>query len=108
MEYYLLVKLDMNWADEFDVIAFWVTTQNRYDQFLRTIIEYDFSDSDEFYFGTNEYISFSSTDEIVRSLQTIPITKEFYDQLITHFGEEYGLIPITRIEEYVLYKMEEE
>ena len=62
MEYYLLVKLDMNWADEFDVNAFWVTTQNRYDQFLRTIIEYDFSDNDEIYFGTNEWISFSSTD----------------------------------------------
>ena len=103
---YLLVKLDMNWADEFDVNAFWVTTQNRYDQFLRTITEYDFS-NDEFYFGTNEWISFDSTNEVIRSLQVIPITKEFYDQLITHFGEEYGLLPITRIEEHAAYMLEE-
>lgn len=108
MEYYLLVKLDMNWADEFDVNAFWVTTQNRYDQFLRTIIEYDFSDNDEIYFGTNEYISFSSTNKLLNSLKVTPITEEFYSQLLAHFGEEYGLIDLTRLLEYVLYKREEE
>lgn len=100
MEYYLLIKLAMNWADEFDVDSFWVTTQARYDRFLKTVINYEFTDDNEIYFGTNEFVSFGSTDELLSSLKVTPITKEFHDQLIAHFGEEYGLVYLTHIEEY--------
>jgi hypothetical protein len=108
MEYYILIKLAMNWADEFDVDSFWVTTQARYDRFLKTVINFEFNDDDEIYFGTNEFVSFSSTDKLLSSLKVTPITKEFHDQLIAHFGEEYGLIYLTRIEEYAEQKIYED
>jgi hypothetical protein len=108
MEYYLLIKLTMNWADEFDVDSFWVTTQARYDRFVKTIINFEFNDDDEIYFGTNECISFSSTNELLSSLKVTSITKEFYDQLISHFGEEYGLVYLTSIEEYAAEKIYED
>ena len=90
----------MYWADEFNVDAFWVTTQSRYDKFLKTVIDYEFDDDDCIYFGSNDFISFESTDRLLNSLKVTPITKEFYDQLIFHFGEEYGLIYLSHIEEY--------
>ena len=99
MEYYLLVKLDMNWADEFDVNAFWVTTQNRYDQFLRTIIEYDFSDNDELYFGTNEYINFESKEELFNSLVVTEITSSVHSFIIALIGKTFVVINLETLPE---------
>lgn len=100
MDTYLLVKLNMSYA-EFEVDAFWVTTQQEYDQFLKKVSNYDWSESDEIYFGTNEWINFYSTDELIDSLEVTPITQEFYSQLIAHFGETYGLISIPYLAEYI-------
>lgn len=98
----------MDWADEFGVESFWVTTQDRYDQFLRLMIGYEWTKEDEIYFGTNEFVTFGSTDELLSSLKVTPITKEFYTQLLSHFGPEYGLVHITQFEDHVLYKIEED
>lgn len=93
MSNYVLVILDSNWADEFDVNAFWVTTQEEYDIFINKISKVDLH-GQEFYFGTNEWISFHSTEDLLSALTVSKITREFYNDLIFYFGETYGLISI--------------
>lgn len=90
----ILVKLDYCWADEFDVNSLWITTIDDYHEFLETIATLDISEYTEIYFGTNEYISFYSYDELVDSLDFEPISDEFYNEFMENIGETYGLISI--------------
>lgn len=95
---YILVKLDYNWADEFDVKSLWVTTQDEYNAFLDKLSNFDINDSCEIYFGTNECISFESYDELYNSLSERHVSKEFYDEFIKVVGSsEFGLISIRNI-----------
>jgi hypothetical protein len=91
MNNYLLIKLYFNYADEFDVESFWVTTQEVYNAFLKDLENYDLSENDELYFGTNEFISFESVEFLLNSLEITPITEEFFNQLLYNFGDDYGL-----------------
>lgn len=104
MDDWVLIKLQANYADEFDVDSFWVTTLEDYNNFLKELKnkEFDESGSVDIYFGTNECISFTSIQEILDSLTVTDISAEFAWLLRKHFGEEYGLLSISEIPEYLL------
>lgn len=106
MATYKLIKLETNWADEFDVSSFAVFPAEEAQEFLDQIIQYDWSDNDTLYFGTNEYISFSCVEDLVDSLEVTDITEEEYNTIVKHFGEEYGLIPLSRLGEYANYMID--
>jgi hypothetical protein len=95
---YVLVALDANYADEFDVNSLWVTTQEEYEEVLRDIDKYFVPDI-EFYFGTNEFISFDTKDDILSCIDAAPISKEFYEEFVNLIGETYGLISIPEMVE---------
>lgn len=95
---YILVKLAHSWADEFNVEALWVTTQDEYNAFLDKLVTLDINDSVEIYFGTNEWVSFESYDELYNLLSERLVSKEFYDEFIKVVGSsEFGLISIRNI-----------
>lgn len=106
MNNYILVKLDYCWADEFNVNAFWVTTEEEFNKFTDLLSRYNLTEDEEFYFGTNEFISFGSSQELVDSLKVEIISKEYYENLLNSFGSTYGLFDITRISEHIEYELE--
>ena len=97
MEKKLLVKLNYCWADEFDVEALWMTTEKEYNKFIDQLDKCIINDGTEIYFGTNEYISFESTEELKESLSIQEVSDSFYDEFIYRIGKEYGLISISEI-----------
>lgn len=100
---YLLVKLNYYYADEFDVDSMWITTESEHEQFLQNLKDHKdrINDATEIHFGTNEFVSFSSFEELVRSMKVVEITPEFYNDFMTFIGYDYGLIsPDTILERY--------
>jgi hypothetical protein len=91
---YVLVMLNYCWADEFNVDAFWVTTETEYDSLLKKLSKCEINDGYEFYFGTNEYITFDSTEELINSLTVQSLSREEAAAITNNIGEEFGLISI--------------
>lgn len=108
MERKVLVKLNYCWADEFDVEALWMTTEKEYNEYIEKLDKCIIDDSIEIYFGTNEYISFGSTEELKESLSIREVSDSFYNEFIYNIGEEYGLISISEILERTVDYLEDE
>lgn len=102
----ILVELRDNWADEFDINAIWLTNKDEYNKFINKLSKLNIANYREIYFGTNECISFSSAEEIIRALKVTPITDAFFNEFTSILGNEYGLISISSLLEY--YSDEEE
>lgn len=99
MSKYVLVKLNDNWEHEFEIEALWATTQDEYNTFKKQLSRVEMKDK-EIYFGTNEFVSFSSTEDFFNSLEIFAITKEFYNTFINIIGETFGLISIPDLLEH--------
>lgn len=92
---YVLVNLDTNWADEFNVNCMWLTTSEKYEEFISKLESLEIDNEIEIYFGTNEAISFYGIDDIINSIKISPISDEFYNEFLKIFGTNvYGLIDI--------------
>ena len=100
MDNYILVKLDCDCADEFNINSFWVTTVEEYNRFLKAAAEHDFA-GEEFYFGTNECMVFHSTDHFLSSISSERISEEYYNALLDSFGDDYGILSIPGIWESI-------
>ena len=89
---YLLVKLNANYADEFDVDSMWVTTEEDHIALLADLKEHEdnIHDGNEIYFGTNEAIYFDNYEELMHSLDVVEITPEFYNDFLTFVGNGHG------------------
>lgn len=96
----VLVKLSANYADEFDVDSLLVTTQEEAKELL-TNIRLHFNPNKEYYFGSNECVSFDSVEELLDSITIIPISDEFYYEFKKHISPDgnFGLIDIDRFAE---------
>ena len=91
---YLLIKIDSCWADEFDINAFWITTDQEFEDWREILSKAEIHDGIEIYYGTNEWVSFSSYEEILNSLTVIEIKEDLAQNLIDLFGHVYGLIDL--------------
>lgn len=100
---YLLIKMDSNWADEFDVNAFWITTDEEFEDWKDILSKCYISDGFEIYFGTNEFISFSSYEDIIESLTIVELEESFALNLIDLFGHIYGLIDLEELPNHYEY-----
>lgn len=94
---YVLVSLETNWADEFDVVSHWVAEKEEALDAIDIITNSHISEHDEFCFGTNEGISFESAQELMDCISIHPITEEFYKNFVRLIGEETGLISVQEI-----------
>ena len=99
MDKYLLIKYNDNWADEFDVDLLWVTTEEEFEQWKNELSTKDIDNSVEIYFGTNEFISFSSYEEIIEGIEVSEISKDFYNTFIKLIGDYFGLIDLLDLPE---------
>lgn len=91
MKYYL-VRYNGNWADEFDVYFHQVMSEDELKEMLDTLTAVDW-EREEFYFGTNEAVDFS-TYELLKWIDAAePITEEQFkileelDLLSVSFGD---------------------
>jgi hypothetical protein len=84
----LLVKSCVDYSDEFDCLEFAVMTQSDYDAWVKRATK-AIAVEDEFYFGTNEALQFSSFDELFSSLIITEITDEEFATLEKLFGPKY-------------------
>ena len=92
----IIVKLDTNWADEFDVETIWFTTNIKFEKWKAEIIK-TFKPRVEIYFGTNEFIDFDRVEEIIDNLTTKEISEQTYNEMKDFLGEEFGLVSLIRI-----------
>ena len=102
MSKYFLVRYSVDYADEFDVEGMKIFTEAEYNSFLdnqsyakdleekgeREVGEWGMI---ELYFGTNEFLSFDSVDEVIKALEVQEITEQEFNTLkslgLDSFGE---------------------
>lgn len=99
MDKYLLIKYNGDWADEFDVDLLWVTTEEEFEQWKKELSTKDIDEYVEIYFGTNEFISFSSYEEIIENIEVSEISEDFYNTFIKLIGNSFGLIDLQDLPE---------
>jgi hypothetical protein len=71
---YVLVKLDKNYADEFDVEAFVVVTDTYLEAAKASILKNGREAGLHMNFGTNEWLEWGSGEELVAGLDVTPLT----------------------------------
>lgn len=116
---YYLARYCTNYADEFDIKGFVAFTENEYKEFqtsqqkLKSLEEegkFDITDY-EVGFGTNEYLTFDSVDEVINAIEVQPITEQEYNTLsnlnLTSFGELTLFDFFYNAYEDVMYEMNE-
>ena len=88
----LLIKLDTNWADEFDVQGFFTTTRKEWDKHLASAKKYFDTHEEELelYFGTNEALTFESYEEYESAYSATELSDEQFALLKTLFGVSYS------------------
>lgn len=86
---YVLLKIDTCWADEFDVEGFTVSTKEKWDE-INEKLKDNFPCDQEFYFGTNEFITFDSYEDWKSGIKVIPITEDEAKDIRRLFGSGYA------------------
>lgn len=87
-----LVKLESNYADEFDIRGFCIMTDVEYQEYLDQIDKYFKENTDlEYYFGTNEFILFEDKEALLNDLIATKISSTEAEILIKNIGKTYGI-----------------
>ena len=89
---YVLVIIDADYADEFDVCHASVMTIAQYNDCVKTSKENIGSGGGRVGFGTNEDIEFSSFNEYMRNISVKDISEEDYKAFNRMFGGDFGMI----------------
>ena len=92
-----LIIWDQNWADEFDIFGFEIISKNDFEPIIKTLDYIKENDSnlynreEEFYYGTNEYVTLSYEDFHKVILNSKSLSNE-EDQILNNiFGDlTYG------------------
>lgn len=106
---FAIVKLSYNYADEFQVEALWLTTENEFISFLEELEKRDISEFYEVPFGTNEFFFFDDLEAITNALTTATISELTFDEMYDIFdGDEFGLISIPGLLDVYPLKEEDE
>ncbi len=91
---YLLVKFNDNYCDEFDVDGFNIMSEQEFKDYLEEWKkEIEKNGFDEFYFGTNECLTYEGVDEFEKRFTTEPLTEEEALVLKKFFKSSYGVFP---------------
>ena len=85
-----LVKLDFNWADEFDVKAVQLMTQKEVDEF-QTAVNCEDIYPFESYYGSNEFVDVEDSSEITRGMTITEISDEEAMVIEKYIGKKYGM-----------------
>lgn len=92
---YVLVKLNKNYADEFDVEAFVVVTDTYLEAAKAEILEKGRIDGLHMNFGTNEWLEWDSGKELIAGLNVTPLTTaeaEFLERNFPIYGADADVI----------------
>ena len=84
----VLLKFQMDYADEFDVYGFEVVTEElweKYKQMFKCV-----SYPNEYYFGTNEMVTFEDEAEVLRAITVTELSIMQADALKALFESSYG------------------
>lgn len=103
MSKYFLVSYKEDYADEFYVYGMKVFTESEYNSFVRNqryarhleekdeLVRGDWNEI-ELYFGTNEWLSFETVNEIIEALNVREITEQEFNTLknlgLNSFGDQ--------------------
>ena len=83
MDSYVFVVLQHDYADEFDVFGCTAMLEDRWNE-IYAKIERGFSNSiltgDEFYFGTNEALTFETFHDFAKGANVTTCSKAFHDE----------------------------
>jgi hypothetical protein len=86
MQKHLLITLDRDWADEFNVEGFVVLTAAEWEDHKQLAKKhFEEHGSVELYFGTNEFLDYSSYDEYVKEFEVTELTQAQLDVLKSLF-----------------------
>lgn len=83
----VLVKIDTNWADEFDVLGFEIMPQGQWDEYVAGLDKVKWPL--EQYYGTNEYFDIDSKEAFLQGVTAQPITEQEAD-IFRKFFNKYG------------------
>lgn len=75
---HILVKVRADYADEFYCKFFKVFTAHAWEEWKKDAAK-NFQPNAEHYFGTNEFLSWSSFEEFMRNVTVIEISQDEYD-----------------------------
>lgn len=82
MQKQLLITLDRDWADEFNVEGFVVLPASEWEDHKRLAKEhFEKNGSVELYFGTNEFLEYSSYEEYVGEFEVTELTSDQFEVL---------------------------
>lgn len=86
MQKHLLITLNRDWADEFSVEGMVVLTASEWEAHKEVARKhFEKNGNAEIYFGTNEFLEFSSHEEYVKEFKVTELTSVQYDVLKTLF-----------------------
>lgn len=94
-ETYLLVKLDTLTDGEVSLRGYWLTTSEEYKDFLYNLQTTNVTPDIEVYVSENDFFCFENLDQLLDSLGSTEITKDFYMEAKQVFGDDcFGTINI--------------
>ena len=96
----LLIKQSGNYADEFDLEGFMVIPEKTWEEIKEGWKEFEYPHNS--YFGSNEFITFESPEDILDSFEVIELTtleeavlvKLFNGGKATFYSFDFGVIKI--------------
>lgn len=91
---YVLVKFEKDYADEFDICGMMACTTEEWEAFKKDALEKIEDQPDaEYYFGTNEYVSFEGAAEFDDAFDVMDITDDEYATLMRLFAGTWRMKP---------------
>jgi hypothetical protein len=82
MEQHLLITLNRDWADEFNVEGMVVLSASEWEAHKKLAQDYfEEKGSAEVYFGTNEFLEYSSYNEYIKEFKITELNKKQFDVL---------------------------
>ncbi len=90
----LFIKFDSNYADEFDVEGFMIVANDVWERYVNSLTDEDFGEHNEFYFGTNESLSFDDKAYYLSSFETKEVSDDELVVIKKFFGLKSGFIPL--------------
>ena len=88
---YMLVKMNKDYADEFDVKGFFCCTLEQWNEYktaaYKMISEHP---EQEYYFGSNEFLEFDSSHEFDEAFVATEISDAEYETMMKLFGSPYA------------------
>jgi hypothetical protein len=98
MDKYVFVTTTHNWADEFNIGGCFVAIDSEFqaimDKIQAAFAKGFITEDTEFYFGTNEGLSFENWEDFLSGVQVEECSKPFYDefQIMCPYGVGFDVI----------------